>query len=409
MGTCKYAYCLLLLLWFPSFLSAQYLNVLDSLLYNDTSSVMRKVLADPDKYRLQIIYSQTDYSGKKPTIHDYSFRLRQDEYFYPASLVKLPVAALALERLNYMCIEGLDKNTSLHTNPKYSGLYSDTIKVPSLADNIQQMMVVSDNFAFNRVYDFLGQEYSHLQLFQKGYVNTRILHRLSAASGEENRISGPYRFVDSCGNVLYEEEALVTPKLFSSPAKNTKVGKAYIAGRKKINEPKDFSSSNFLPLNDAHQMLISIISPGFIQESSRFYLTESDYLFLRKNMGLYPREAGLRQWMNDSIYYDGFRKYLYFGNNRNPIDSNIRIYNKVGMAYGFMSDVAYFVNYKNKVEFFLSAVIYVNDSEVVNSGHYEYYSIGYPFMERLGKLIYQYELTRNSKCRNKKLSFKHQK
>jgi hypothetical protein len=385
-------------------LSAQFKNPLDSLLYMDTSAIIRKVISDSDRYKLQIIYSQTDYTSGKPTIKDYSFRLKPDEYFYPASLVKLPVAALALERLTNMKLYEVDKNTPLFTNPQYSGLGMDSVKYPSLADNILQMMVVSDNYAFNRVYDFLGQEYIHLRLFQKGYTNTRIVQRMSMATEEENRQSGPFAFVDTCHTVLYEESPLITTKRFLNPLNNPKVGRAYYSDRKKINEPKDFSSNNFLPLSDAHQMLLSIIYPKFIQPASRFELKEDDYAFLKKTMSIYPREACVAAWNNDSIYYDCFRKILYYGNTHARADSNIRIYNKIGMAYGFMSDVAYIVNYESKVEFFISAVIYVNEDEILNDGRYDYYTIGYPFMERLGKLIYQYELTRSNACRNKKLS-----
>ncbi|HWZ23261.1 MAG TPA: serine hydrolase [Cytophagaceae bacterium] len=377
------------------YISAQFKNPLDSLLYCDTSAVIRKVMSNPDKYRLQIIYSQLDYSNKKTAIKEYTFRLKPEEYFYPASLVKLPEAALALEKLNNLKIKGVDKTTSLVTNPKYAGFINDSIGYPSLADDILQMMVVSDNYAFNRVYDFLGQEYTHLRLFQKGYTNTRLIQRLSSSSTEEDRTTGPFKFVDTCGNVLYEEDELTTTKLFLNPAQNTNVGKAYFNGRKKVHAPKDFSPNNFLPLKDAHQMLISIMSPEFIQPSSRFELNGSDYKFLRKTMGMYPRESGIVAWRNDSIYYDCFRKCLYYGNYTGPADPSIRIFNKVGMAYGFISDVAYFVDTKNKVDFFLSAVIYVNENETLNDGKYEYYSVGFPFMEKLGKMVYRYELSRD--------------
>ena len=394
---------LILFLQTSTVVVAQYKNLLDSLLYSDTSSVMRKVLSDPDKYRLQIIYSQTDHSNGSAIIKDYSFRLKPEEYFYPASLVKLPESALALEKLNALKIARVDKYTPLFTNPAYSAIPSDSSVNPTLADNIMKMMVVSDNNAFNRVYDFLGQEYSHLRLFQKGYTNTRIIQRMVSASAEENRKSGPFKFVDTSGTIFYEEELINTTKFFLNPALNTNVGKAYFDGRKKINRPRSFSTNSFLPLSDAHQMLISIINPGYIKSSSRFELKEDDYLFLRKVMSMYPREADVEEWKNDSIYYDCFRKFIYYGNYIGKADSTIRIFNKVGMAYGFMSDVAYFAEYKNNIEFFLSVVLYVNEDEVLNDGRYDYNSIGFPFMEKLGKLIYKYELSRDVICRNKKL------
>jgi hypothetical protein len=38
----------------------------------------------------------------------------------------------------------------------------------------------------------------------------------------------------------------------------------------------------------------------------------------------------------------------------------------------------------------------VNKDEVVNDGKYEYKSIGFPFMQELGRVFYRYEL-RNKK------------
>ena len=55
------------------------------------------------------------------------------------------------------------------------------------------------------------------------------------------------------------------------------------------------------------------------------------------------------------------------------------------------------VDLKNKVEFFLTAVISVNENQIYNDDKYEYETIGVPFMENLGKVIYEYELKRERK------------
>ena len=47
-----------------------------------------------------------------------------------------------------------------------------------------------------------------------------------------------------------------------------------------------------------------------------------------------------------------------------------------------------------EIEFFLSAVIYENSSEIVGNNGYEYDTIGFPFLRDLGKIIYSYELKR---------------
>jgi hypothetical protein len=73
------------------------------------------------------------------------------------------------------------------------------------------------------------------------------------------------------------------------------------------------------------------------------------------------------------------------------------VFNKVGWAYGFMTDVSYIADFKNNVEFMLSATIYVNSDEVVNDNQYNYDTLGYPFMYALGQAIYHYELQRHRK------------
>lgn len=47
----------------------------------------------------------------------------------------------------------------------------------------------------------------------------------------------------------------------------------------------------------------------------------------------------------------------------------------------------------------LTATIYVNSDGVMNDNKYDYDSIGYPFMYKLGQCIYQYELKRARKYR----------
>ena len=61
---------------------------------------------------------------------------------------------------------------------------------------------------------------------------------------------------------------------------------------------------------------------------------------------------------------------------------------------------------KNKVEFMLTATIYVNSDGVMNDNKYDYDSIGYPFLYKLGQLIYNYELKRDRKFKPDLSAFK---
>jgi hypothetical protein len=74
------------------------------------------------------------------------------------------------------------------------------------------------------------------------------------------------------------------------------------------------------------------------------------------------------------------------------LDPNIRIFNKCGDSYGFIIDNSYFVDFENKIEYFLTAVIQSNEDKIYNDGKYEYESVCYPFLKNLGRAIYDYEM-----------------
>jgi hypothetical protein len=83
-----------------------------------------------------------------------------------------------------------------------------------------------------------------------------------------------------------------------------------------------------------------------------------------------------------------------FGNSKDPLPEHLRIFNKIGDAYGYLIDNAYIVDLDRNVEFMLSAVIHANTDGIYNDGKYEYKTLGYPFLRNLGQLIYSHELRR---------------
>jgi hypothetical protein len=121
-------------------------------------------------------------------------------------------------------------------------------------------------------------------------------------------------------------------------------------------------------------------------------------------MSMMPRESKYPQY--DSTYNDAYVKFLLLGAKGSIGDSSIRIFNKVGDAYGFLTDAAYIVDFKNGIEFMLSASIYCNSDEVFNDDRYEYETIGFPFMKNLGSVIYKHELKRPRKNKPDLSSFK---
>ena len=111
-------------------------------------------------------------------------------------------------------------------------------------------------------------------------------------------------------------------------------------------------------------------------------------------MSQYPTETNSPPYAKDTALYDSYCKFLMFGDSKKPIPRSIRIFNKVGDAYGFLIDNAYIVDFEKGVEFILAATILCNSDGIFNDDTYDYDAVGFPFLARLGRAAYQYELTR---------------
>ncbi|MCG8310589.1 MAG: class A beta-lactamase-related serine hydrolase [Cytophagales bacterium] len=368
-------------------------------------SVMREsgkfelILDNIEKYKVQIIYTQIDRdSMNRALFKTYRLRVSENEYFYPASSIKLPVAALAIEKINDELLSGFTLASTMLIDSAFSGQTSvdsdssSRTSFPSVGHYIKKLFLVSDNDAYNRLYEFLGQREANLRLIRKGYKDIRITHRLSLPrSIEENRHTNPMRFYNEDALVHRQDNLYNEVELKSDTA--ILLGKGYVNNGQLINEPMDFSYKNAISLESLHKILLTIMFPENFYPVERFNLHRSDYQFLYEFMSKYPEESDFPYYGNK--YKDDYCKFLMFAGTNQNIDEKIRIFNKIGEAYGYLIDMAYIIDFEEKIEFVLGAVIHVNENEILNDGIYEYETIGYPFMRDLGRLFYEYELKRD--------------
>jgi len=363
-----------------------------------------EILKNRLAWNVQVIYTRIDRGAKgEPILQQHDFNVDPARYFYPASTVKLPIVLLALQRLNELKGKGIDRNTTMITEkgadwqiPVYNDPTTPDGK-PSIGHYIKKILMVSDNDAFNRLYEFLGQEYINDQLHRKGYNSAQILHHLDISLTEEqNRQTNPVKFLDNSNRVIYEQPSQINTTQYA--ARNDSIGQAYYKSGKLINGPMNFSKKNRISLQDLHNILIGLIFPDKVKPNQRFNITEEDKQFVLKYMSQYPTESVWPPYGADTAnYWPAYGKQLLFGTAKGKLPENIRIFSKEGDAYGHMLDVAYIVDFKNKVEFFLSAVIYCNSDGILNDDKYDYNTIGLPFMKNLGQLIYDHELKRQRK------------
>ena len=183
-----------------------------------------RVLQNKDSFEVQIIYTQINRDeNNRPHFKSFYYNVDSNRYFYPASTVKLPLVLLSLEKLNQLTVKGLDKYTPMFHDSVYSGQLSarrDTTsenRLPSIAHYAKKILVVSDNDAFNRLYEFVGQEQINKSLNEKGYA-MRILHRLERPlTPNQNRHTEAVRFVRN-DTLIYSQPMLVNKDSIQAPA-----------------------------------------------------------------------------------------------------------------------------------------------------------------------------------------------
>ena len=148
---------------------------------------------------------------------------------------------------------------------------------------------------------------------------------------------------------------------------------------------------------DQHEMLKAVIFPEAVPVQKRFDLSADDRKAVLQYMSQLPTETLYPPYYMDTVYTDAYVKFLLYGSDTTQIPGHIRIFNKVGNAYGYMIDNAYIVDFDEGIEFMLSAVIYANKDGIFNDDQYEYETVALPFMKNLGRLIYDYEKARVKK------------
>lgn len=351
-------------------------NFLETALATKDISIKR-VMDSIEKYQVQIRYTQIDRRNDSVLFTDYDFQVNDSVYFYPASTVKFPTAILAMEKINQT------DTLSIHTKYYIEG---DTIE-STVADDVNEIFAVSDNLANNRLIEFLGFETINQSLKNKGIAAVRLSHRLGFHS-EDLRTKPIIIYLNDSTTGITQPILNKTPKplaLFE-----IEKGKGYYENDEYINEPFSFKQKNYYPLSAQHNLLKRIIFPENFNLIEQFHLNKEQRDHLLNAMHTVPKEMGY----DKKEYYDSYCKFFLYGDSKDDIPAHIKIYNKVGFAYGTLTDCAYIKDTKNNIDFLLTATILVNKDGIFNDDVYEYDEIGIPFLAQLGREIYQQELQR---------------
>ena len=377
-------------------------SLLKEILNDIQDSTTKSVLSNLDQHRIQIIYTQINRDKKgKPNFTNYHLNVDPDLYFNPASMVKMPLAFLSLEKIQEMNKPSVNK----HTRMKYDSSYGRQVAMtndssaensfPSIAHFIKRAFLISENDPYNRMYQFVGQQQTNKKLIEKGYTSIRITRQFMGYTEEQNRHTNGIEFIDKIGNTIYSQAPQYNTDSFQFPSPIL-IGNAHINREDQlVATPFDFTKHNNLSLEDMRKMIQAVVFPNSVEKRNRFNISEEDRLFLLQYMSQYPSETNYPKY-DSELFYDSYVKF-FFSDSSHKIPSHIRVFNKVGWAYGFMTDVSYVIDTKNNIDYMLSATIYVNSDGVVNDSKYDEETVGFPFFDKIGRAIYAYELSRSHK------------
>jgi len=360
---------------------SQFTDSIQSIINKDTSLVIKEVFSNPESYKLKIILSQISDDGHgHKQISSWRFRDTISEYFYPASLVKIPMALSFMEFINENKIFNKDLSDILIDT-------SSIVDERSLNDDLKLMLSASDNNAFNRLYNFIGCKYLNINLLKKRYKNTYLVHRFEPGNEIYHQTALPIKVLSSNRDLIFSHPSDSATAILGHMYKDSLIGIGYYRNDSLIQKPKGFRYHNYVDIRDIHDMMISFFYPQFIKHKP-FNITESQRDTILKFLQLSPLQPNFTEYSDTSVFHPNFLKVLLFGRDKNVNYPGVKFYNKSAMAYGFMADCCYLRDTINNVEFFLTVYMYLNKDEILNDNKYEFDTIGTPFMRKFGELLY---------------------
>ena len=370
-------------------------NVLQNALSTDDNAI-KTVMEHPERFELQMQLilpndSRLNQESQQPTQKSnsigaistpktYAIDYSQGRYFYPASTIKLPVAILATEWVE------LNPDISIITPYRIA---NDTI-THRIAQDLIEIFAVSDNDAYNRLYDLIGRDYVNRRMAELGMSDFRLAHRLSVknAADFEHPI---YYFETAQGIKTFQAQP--DQALDSLLGAGLQKGIGYISDEDLVHKPMDFSRKNYFPIKTMMQFMQTLFPLDCMDCPSKIKWSKNTEGFVKTLMSSVPRKQGY----DESLYPDGYVKFFFLGDGNQRLDPGLKIHNKVGYAYGTLTDLAYIVDTKNNLHYLLGATLLVNENGIFNDNTYEYDSIGLPFLAQVSRSLHELLLEAKSR------------
>jgi hypothetical protein len=302
-------------------------------------------------------------------------------YVYPASTVKLFAAMAAVEKLNALEREhglGIGLDSPLELGPVregegWRGRVGDGQAAITVREEIHKLFVVSDNQAFNRLYDFVGPEELNERIASWGLERTWVTHRLAGSfSAEENARAPEVVVRGERGEVRLPERRWA--EMPSGAVRENRCrtgllcGTAVMRGGEAVAGPIDFTERNRTTLEDLQRALYAMVEWA---GDARLDVTKEQREFLLSAAGMLPRES-IAPVYAETEYPDDHVKFLLPGLVRVRPLEEWRVVNKIGLAYGYVTENAVVEHVPTGRRMYVAAAIHRNPDGVFNDDAYDY-------------------------------------
>ena len=350
------------------------------------------MVATPEKYRFQVLYGVIT-PGAAPRLERHGYRA-DVEYYFPASSMKVPITLAAFDRLGALRKAGraaLTRDTPIRIYPLAAGAEP---YVTSVARETWRALIVSDNFAANRLLGVVGHREVHETLWGLGLKSVRVRSGFATGAPIDPADQSPrVEFGAPPGGKGDELPArrsnLALP---ANDAVKLDLGKANIVDGRRVEGPLSFADKNAVRLRELKDPLVRIMRPELLPGGSPVDAASADDLaYLRHTLGTLPSESGLAGYDRNVVADYQLSPFLR-GIERVRARGKFQIFSKVGQAFGFLIANAYVVDKDTGRSFFLTAAVYANPDETINDDNYAYDSISFPALADVGEAFCRHAL-----------------
>ncbi len=349
---------------------------------------LKEIIKDKEDYEIQVMLTKVNHDNTKIDFQNYQYQHDENQYFYPASTIKLPIVVLTLKKINELRSKGSDitlKSKIILNNVDNYSNFKLQDSITSFQNLIADIFLVSDNSASNILIDFIGYNYFNDEMQNAGFDRTYLNHKFNP----DPYVNSTWQISDLDNNIISSIND--NQKIIKADDKINGLDKGerrYFNGEI-LDESLNFSEKNRFSITDMHNLIKYIFYPEIFDKANTFNLNVEDYDFIRYWMSRFTYEDIGEKFIGDENFFETYNKFFIHGDEQSVSNEQIRVYNKIGQAYGTSIDNGLIKNYQNNVEFILTSTIYTNKNKVINDNLYEYDDIAEPFLAKLSRAIYK--------------------